>query len=202
MRLAWAFIALGVLVRSIRFLLDFPLWPDEAYLAHNYLDRGYLELLQALDYRQVAPLLYLWVQKTFVMICGFSEYSLRLYVFLGSLASLLLFRDLASRLLQGMTRLIGDWLLFAVAYPLIRYSAEAKPYGSDMLVSLVLLVLLVRLARQPRADSLALGPGHRHAAGRDALPIRRCSLCRLSAWRWSSNCSAAVAGGSGWHGWA
>ena len=167
-RLAWAFIALGVLVRSIRFLLDFPLWPDEAYLAHNYLDRGYLELLQALDYRQVAPLLYLWVQKTFVMICGFSEYSLRLYVFLGSLASLLLFRDLASRLLQGMTRLMAI-ALFAVAYPLIRYSAEAKPYGSDMLVSLVLLVLLVRWRRPARADSLALGPGHRHAAGRDAL---------------------------------
>ena len=148
-RIAWAFVGLGILIRTVRFLLDFPLWPDEAYLAHNYLDRGYLDLLRALDYGQVAPLLYLWVQKTVVAICGFSEYSLRLYVFLGSIASLLLFRHLAGQLLQGIARLMAIGT-FAVAYPLIRYSAEAKPYGSDMLVTLLLLVLLVqwRLERQ------------------------------------------------------
>ena len=148
-RIAWAFVGLGIVIRTIRFLLDFPLWPDEAYLAHNYLDRGYLDLLRALDYGQVAPLLYLWVQKTVVAICGFSEYSLRLYAFLGSIASLLLFRHLAGRLLQGIARLMAIGT-FAVAYPLIRYSAEAKPYGSDMLVTLLLLVLLVewRLERQ------------------------------------------------------
>ena len=89
------------------------------------------------------------MQKTFVTICGFSEYSLRLYVFLGSIASLLLFRHLAGKLLQGIARLMAIGT-FAVAYPLIRYSAEAKPYGSDMLVTLVLLVLLIewRLERQ------------------------------------------------------
>ena len=148
-RIAWAFVGLGIAIRTIRFLLDFPLWPDEAYLAHNYLDRGYLDLLRALDYGQVAPLLYLWIQKTVVAICGFSEYSLRLYAFLGSIASLLLFRHLAGRLLQGVARLMAIGT-FAVAYPLIRYSAEAKPYGSDMLVTLLLLVLLIewRLERQ------------------------------------------------------
>ena len=46
-RIAWAFVGLGIVIRTIRFLLDFPLWPDEAYLAHNYLDRGYLDLLRA-----------------------------------------------------------------------------------------------------------------------------------------------------------
>ena len=53
-RIAWAFIVLGIVIRTIRFLLNFPLWPDEAYLAHNYLDRGYLDLLQGLDYVQIA----------------------------------------------------------------------------------------------------------------------------------------------------
>ena len=46
-RIAWAFVGLGIVIRTIRFLLNFPLWPDEAYLAHNYLDRGYLDLLRA-----------------------------------------------------------------------------------------------------------------------------------------------------------
>jgi hypothetical protein len=141
-QIAWAFVGLGILIRSIRYLLNFPLWPDEAYLAHNYLDRGYLELLRPLDYGQVAPLLYLWVQRSIVAICGFSEYSLRLFAFVGSIGSLLLFRQLAGRLLQGIARLMAIGT-FAVAYPLIRYSAEAKPYGTDMLVTLLLLVLLV-----------------------------------------------------------
>ncbi len=147
-RIAWAFIALGIVIRTIRFLLDFPLWPDEAYLAHNYLDRGYLDLLQGLDYVQIAPLLYLWVQKTVLTICGFSESSLRLFAFIGSIASLFVFRHLSGRLLQGVTRLMAIGT-FAVAYPLIRYSAEAKPYGSDMFVSLVLLTLAVEWCRQP-----------------------------------------------------
>jgi 4-amino-4-deoxy-L-arabinose transferase-like glycosyltransferase len=111
-------------------------------VAHNYLDRGYLELLRPLDFRQVAPFVYLWVPKTFVSVLGFSEYSLRLYVFLCSVASLLVFRRLAGRVLQGTARLLAVGT-FAVAYPLLRYSAEAKPYGSDFFVSLVLLTLAV-----------------------------------------------------------
>ncbi len=141
-RIVWAFLALGILVRAIRYLLDFPLWPDEAYLAHNFLDRNYLELLKPLDFGQVAPLLYLWIQKAAVTVGGFSEYSLRLFAFAGSIASLFLFRQLATRLLQGLARLLAIGT-FAVAYPLVRYAAEAKPYGSDMLVALGLLVLLV-----------------------------------------------------------
>jgi hypothetical protein len=148
-RITWALIGLGLLIRTIRYLLNFPLWPDETYLAHNYLDRGYVDLLRALDYEQVAPLLYLWVQKSVVSIFGFSEYSLRLYAYLGSIASLFLFRHLAGRLLMGTAQLLAIGT-FAVAYPLVRYAAEAKPYGSDMLATLLLLVLLIewRLDRQ------------------------------------------------------
>jgi hypothetical protein len=39
--------------------------------------------------------------------------------------------------------------IFAVAYPCIRYAAEAKQYASDQLVSLVLLTLLVEWWRRP-----------------------------------------------------
>ena len=43
-------------------------------------------------------------------------------------AACLLFRHLAGRLLQGIACLLAI-AIFAVAYPLVRYSAEAKPYG-------------------------------------------------------------------------
>ena len=149
-QLVWAFIALGIVVRLIRYLLCLPLWPDEAFLAHNYLDRGYLDLTKPLDYIQIAPLLYLWVQETFVKVFGFSEYSLRLYCLLCGIGSLFLFRHLAGRLLQG-TAFVVAVATFAVAYPLIRHSAEAKPYGSDVFVTLVLLTLTVEWCRNPRS---------------------------------------------------
>ena len=149
-QLAWAFLVLGVVVRLIRYLLCFPFWCDESYLACNYLDRGYLDLLKPLCFIQVAPLLYLWVQKTLVLVLGFSEYSLRLYSLLCGIGSLFLFRHLAGRLLQGVAFLLAVGV-FAVSYPLVRYSAEAKPYCSDMLVSLALITLLVEWLRSGRA---------------------------------------------------
>ncbi len=137
-----ALLVLGIVIRTIRYLLNFPLWPDEAYLAHNYLDRSFLELTQPLDYIQIAPILYLWLQHAILKLLGFSELTLRLSVFACSIGSLFLFRHLAGRLLQGSAYLLA-FGTFAVAYPLTRYSAEAKPYGFDMFVSLALLTLTV-----------------------------------------------------------
>jgi 4-amino-4-deoxy-L-arabinose transferase-like glycosyltransferase len=149
-QIVWAFIALGIAVRLIRYLLRLPLWPDEAYLAHNYLDRGYLDLTRPLDFIQIAPLLYLWVQETFVKVFGFCEYSLRLLPLLCGISSLFLFRHLAGRLLRG-TALLVTVATFAVAYPLIRHSADAKPYGSDVFVTMVLLTLTVEWCRRPQS---------------------------------------------------
>ena len=51
------FVLLGVLLRATRYLLNYPLWCDETMIAANFLDRGYVDLLRPLDFRQVAPLL-------------------------------------------------------------------------------------------------------------------------------------------------
>src|SRR3954447_18172914 len=75
------FVALGVLLRAARYLLNFPLWCDETMIAANFLDRGYADLFRPLDYRQVGPLLWLAVELTSVKAFGFSEWSLRLFPF-------------------------------------------------------------------------------------------------------------------------
>jgi len=137
-----AFILIGLLARCIRYFLRFPLWEDECFLCVNFIDRGYAELLQPLNYQQVAPALFLWIELTMVKLFGYNELSLRLFGFICSIASLFLFRHVASRLLKGMPQLIAVGV-FAVAYPGIRYAAEAKQYASDMLVGLVLLALAV-----------------------------------------------------------
>jgi hypothetical protein len=49
----WALLAIGLAARLVRYLLRFPLWEDEAMLSANYLDRGYMELLQPLNYSRL-----------------------------------------------------------------------------------------------------------------------------------------------------
>jgi len=143
-----ALMILGLVLRLTRYLLRFPLWEDEAMLSANLLDRGYGQLLQPLKYCQIAPTLFLWGQLMLVKLLGFNEYTLRLIPFLCGLGSLLLFRHVAGRLLQG-TSLVLAVGLFAVAYPMTRYAAEAKPYGCDLLVGLAMLTLTIEWLRRP-----------------------------------------------------
>jgi hypothetical protein len=146
--LAWAFVALGLAARCVRFGLRFPLWEDESFLCFNLMDRGFGDLLQPLVYGQVAPWLFLAIQLASVKLFGFHETALRLFPFVCGVASLFLFRYLAARLLSGLPYLLAI-ALFAVAYPNIRYSAEAKPYSSDLLVALVLITFTVRWWHRP-----------------------------------------------------
>ena len=147
----WTLFVLGVSLRVVRYLLRFPLWEDEAMLSANLLDRGYRELLQPLNFHQIAPTLFLWGQLALVRLLGFNEYTLRLVPFLCGMGSLLLFTHLARRLLRGATFLLA-FGLFAISYPLTRYAAEAKPYGCELLLALAMLSLLVEWLRRPGQD--------------------------------------------------
>lgn len=144
----WAFVALGVAIRALRYLLNYPLWGDESYLAVNFIGRGYRDLLRPLDYHQVAPLLFLWAERTAVKWLGFSEWSLRLFPALCAAASVVLFRHAAGLVLRGLPRLLAV-ATFAVAYYPIRHAAEVKPYASDLLVALALLTLALEWLREP-----------------------------------------------------
>ena len=78
-RTTWAFVVLGLTVRLVRYLVNYPIWHDEAFLAVNFIDRDYLDLLRPLDYAQVSPILFLWTELSVVAILGFSERTLRLF---------------------------------------------------------------------------------------------------------------------------
>jgi 4-amino-4-deoxy-L-arabinose transferase-like glycosyltransferase len=147
-RWVWGFLAFGVMARSVRYFLRFPLWEDECFLCVSIFKRGFGELLHPLEYHQVAPGMFLWLEKAATMVFGFNEPALRLVPFVCSIASLFLFYHLVSRVLGGMARLFCV-AFFAVSYPGIRYAAEAKQYSTDLFASLVLVVLLVEWLHQP-----------------------------------------------------
>jgi len=151
----WAtagFVALGVLLRVARYLLNFPLWCDETMIAANFLDRGYADLFRPLDYRQVSPVLFLVVELTAVKLLGFSELSLRFFPMLCGVASVPLFRHAAGRVLSGVPLLLAV-AVFAVAGWPLRYAAEVKPYASDLFVALGLLALALEWCRAPERSA-------------------------------------------------
>lgn len=159
-----ALVAVGILARVLRYGLTFALWEDEAFLVVNLFEKGYASLLGPLDFVQLAPPLWLFAEKGVAELLGFSESSLRLVALVSSLGSLALFVVLVRRVLEGWEATIAAGML-AVAYPCVRYAAEAKPYGVDLLVSVALLLAAVRLADEPRparwlllGGLLAVGP--------------------------------------------
>ncbi len=145
---ALGFVALGVMLRLVRYLLNFPLWCDETMLAANLLDRSYLELLQPLDYRQVCPVLFLFIELTAVKLLGFSEFSLRLFPFACGVASVFVFWHVARRLLRGEA-LVCALAVFAVSNWPLRYAGEVKPYASDLFIALVFLAFAIEWWLRP-----------------------------------------------------
>lgn len=146
-----AFLLLGLLARCVRYFLRFPLWEDECFLCANLADRDFRGLLDPLNFHQVCPLLFLWLQLAVTKVFGYSEMTLRLLPFLASIGSMLLFYRLSKICLTGLPRLIAV-AVFSVTYAMVRYSAEAKPYGIDLLISLVFLNIAINWLRFPESN--------------------------------------------------
>lgn len=154
-RIIMLFVALAVAARVVRFALRFPLWEDECFLVSNFIDRGFADLPLPLNYHQVAPLGFLAAELAAVKLLGFNEWSLRLLPFVCGIASVFLFCRLAGRLLDRPAKTIAI-AAFCASYSGVRYAAEAKPYGIDLFVSLVLLTLAVEWRHSRRGFWLVL----------------------------------------------
>ena len=107
-----------------------------ARVADNVIGRRLWVLLtQPLADGQVAPPGFLIVSRTAVVAFGTSEYALRLFPLLCSLASLALFARIAARVLRGPGAVLA-MALFALSPGIALYAAETKQYSSDILVAL------------------------------------------------------------------
>ena len=127
-------------------------------LALNIVNRNFGDLFKPLDYDQGAPIGFLLVEKTFSLIFGRSESSLRLFPLLIGLISLWLFYLLLKHFTRGASLWVG-LALFAFNPRLIYYSSEVKQYIVDVAITTLLLLLALPLFREPsrkRFTTLAL----------------------------------------------
>jgi hypothetical protein len=142
-------IGLGSLIRIQHFLTRRSLWSDEAALAFNITQRDFGGLLDPLDGNQGAPVLFLWVQRSTVLILGNNEYALRLVPLLAGMAVIPLAYLVGRRLGSPGVGAVAA-ALTAVSPALIRYSTEVKQYSTDAAVTLALVLLALTCAEHPR----------------------------------------------------
>lgn len=139
---------LGAGLRLRQYLFQRSLWLDECMLALNVCTRSFGALAEPLDYRQTAPLLFLWIQRLVVQVGGVDELTLRAFPIAAGLATLALVYPLARRV-AGPAGALAAVAFAALSPSLIRYANESKPYAADPLATLGLLWAAVRLLESP-----------------------------------------------------
>lgn len=144
-----AAVAAGVLLRAVQYFADSSLWVDEAALSRNILDRSFAQLAQPLEYAQSAPIGFLFAQKVMVIFSG-SELLLRAIPFAASLTALVVFAVLVRRVLTDFGRAMAV-TAFALGCPFIYFASQAKPYSTDVAVTLLLTWLLLRGIEKSRS---------------------------------------------------
>ncbi|HEX5272264.1 MAG TPA: glycosyltransferase family 39 protein, partial [Gemmataceae bacterium] len=146
--LTFLLVALGVACRLVRYFLRFPIWGDEAFVCNNFLERDYLGLTRVLEYGQVVPVLFLWLELTVVRLLGTSELAVRLVPLLAGVLSLGLFWRLARSTVGPWAAVVAVGMLACARWP-VSMSTFVKPYSFDLLMSLVLLVPAAEWLRRP-----------------------------------------------------
>ena len=139
-------VAGGVGLRLVQYLTNRSLWIDEAALALNLIHKSYASLAGHLDYGQMAPIGFLWLEKSVVSLFGTGEAALRLLPFCAGVAALVVFARLSSTVLCPLGAIVAVGL-FAVNHRLIYYSSEVKQYSADVAVTVVLLTVGMALTR-------------------------------------------------------
>lgn len=139
-----AAVAFGVLLRLIHFGFGRMLWLDEATIAINFIVRDGSDYLEALEFRQIAPPLWMIVSDGMWSFTGSLEYGARLPSLLAGLTAFVLFWRLIRERFSSPVVLIAVFV-FAFSYMPVYYSAEIKPYVFDLLFSTIVLVQGLRL---------------------------------------------------------
>jgi hypothetical protein len=143
-------ILIGISLSLYQFFFNRSLWIDEAALALNIINRDFGGLLNPLDYKQVAPIGFLYIEKLMTIIVGKNEFALRLFPLFSHFASIILLYIVTMRLSKNRTISLLAVALFSIDFILIRYATEVKQYSSDVLISLIIVYSTISLSFRDR----------------------------------------------------
>jgi hypothetical protein len=155
-----AVVAIGIGLRFWHYFGNYSLNHDDICLALNLIGRNAGGLTRTLDFGQVAPLGFLWIERAMVLIFGPGEMALRLLPFVFGCASVMLLARLTTRLLPSFEAIavVG---FFGFSQALIESAIQVKPYSLDTLTTIIMVSVFLPLTReswsqtQPRAAAAA-----------------------------------------------
>ena len=141
---SWSILIIGAALRTVQYLYNRSLWTDEATLALNIVNKNFHEFFFPLDYEQGAPIGFLIIEKLAISFLGNHDYILRLFPFLCSLISLILFFSVAQWFIkQKMIPLA--LCFFSLSYHILYYATECKQYSSDVAITLLLYATIIHV---------------------------------------------------------
>lgn len=135
------------------------MWLDELALAHTIVARPLLRLVtEPLAYQQVAPAGFLAMEKLAVLTLGDSDLAFRFVPWLASIAALLLFWRVSTRILPPPAASFA-LALFAASTSLVAFAGLAKQYSSDVAAVLLVLWAGLELAKPDSRTRVATAAG-------------------------------------------
>lgn len=147
-QLTLVLVLVGVIWRTVRYALGFPIWGDEAFVAVDFVVRNFGEMIQPSVYGQIQPIPFMWAELAITRALGLSEWALHLLPYVSGIVALLLFWRFAPQVLPKRAALLAIGI-FAASMYIVRHATEVKPYSTDLLISLALTMLAWRLFRRP-----------------------------------------------------
>jgi len=138
-----ALILAGAVFRFIRFIEPRSFWIDELWVAYDISTRHFIDIFLSQNFFShdfpVSPMGFALIVKFFVLVLGQSETAFRLFPFLCSIASLILFARLTKKWFgqHGIACVVLTFFVFNEQ--LIHFASQAKRYSTDLLVYLLVL---------------------------------------------------------------
>lgn len=135
-----ATILVGAMLRLVELGASRSFSVDEAALARNVVVRSWGELLGRLDFIQVAPPFFLWLQKASLALGIDMDLALRVSPFVAGVLTLPI-AWIVGRTFFGGAATVAYVGLLAICTPLIAYAATAKPYSLEVTASLLTILM-------------------------------------------------------------
>jgi hypothetical protein len=117
---------------------------DEAMLIKNFINKNYFELVFALDNLQVAPIIFLWIEKLAFEISSGTDVAMRIFPFVLYFFSLILFFLLLELKFEDSWLKILGMGMFVFNIYMIDYAIIIKQYMGDVFFTLLVLWTLFK----------------------------------------------------------
>ena len=138
--LPWVIIAIGIILRLLRYAHNPSLWFDESDTAIDIIIRPFSDLINpSPDWSSKYPYGFVLLVKFATQVFGNSEYALRLVPILFGILSVFLFYRVAKNYINRPATIVALGL-FTILDRLVFESANLKPYTSDLAFALLIFI--------------------------------------------------------------